>query len=244
MAPPLMSIEHRTRLRLQLTDVEDVVFPELKDYFKHSITSPAARRLLEAFPTPEAITAAATDDLYQVLVVKGRARIHATRIDELQRLAQETAGLLGAEPILHAQRWLLRQLSAVDDQIDDVEKAILGALESWLADQRAVLSSFPCMSAMRQAVLFASIGDLTTFRNDGQLRKLLGWYPEAHESGTTISKHRLGMSGNRLGRREVWFWAMQLIAPRQPSTPFAAYYRRLRERGSRDTQPSVTWPAR
>jgi hypothetical protein len=60
---------------------------------------------------------------------------------------------------------------------------------------------------------------------------LLGWYPEARESGTTVSNHRLGYSGNRLGRREVWFWAMQLLTPRQPATPFAAYYQRLRARG-------------
>jgi transposase len=87
------------------------------------------------------------------------------------------------------------------------------------------------MSDMRQAVLLACIGDIHTFRNDAQLRKLLGWYPEARESGSSVSVHRLGYSGNRLGRREVWFWAMQLITPNGPNTPFAAYYQRLRKRG-------------
>lgn len=56
-------IEQRTRLRLQLTNVEDALFPELKDFFKTSITSPAVRRLLEAFPTPESLAAAAPDDV-------------------------------------------------------------------------------------------------------------------------------------------------------------------------------------
>jgi hypothetical protein len=87
------------------------------------------------------------------------------------------------------------------------------------------------MSLMRQAVLFSAVGDVVGFRNGGQLRKLWGWYPEARESGSTLSKHQLGNSGNRLGRREVWFWAMQLITPRQQATPFALYYRRLRQRG-------------
>ena len=49
------------------------------------------------------------------------------------------------------------------------------ALEAWPAQQRAVLESFPCMSLMRQAVLLSAIGDVAEFRNDGQLRKLLGW---------------------------------------------------------------------
>ena len=224
-------IEQRTRIRLQLTNVEDALFPELKDFFKTSITSPAVRRLLEAFPTPKSLADAAPDDIYRVLVVQGRVRIYAARIDELHRLAAETAGLTDVEPILHAQSWLLRQLNAVDEQIKDVERSIVSALQGWPSDQRAVLNSFPFMSDMRQAVLLASIGDVRTFHNDGQLRKLLGWYPEARESGTTVSKHRLGYSGNRLARREIWFWAMQLITPRRPASPFAAYYKRLRARG-------------
>ena len=224
-------IEQRTRIRLQLTNVEDALFPELKEFFKSSITSPAVRRLLEAFPTPKSLADAARDDIYRVLVIQGRVRIYAARIEELRRLAAETAGLTDVEPILHAQSWLLRQLNAVDEQIEDVERSLVSALQVWPAGQRAVLESFPFMSDMRQAVLLASIGDVNTFRNDGQLRKLLGWYPEARESGTTVSKHRLGYSGNRLGRREVWFWAMQLITPRQATTPFAAYYQRLRARG-------------
>jgi len=224
-------IEQRTRLRLQLTNVEDALFPELKEFFKSSITSPAVRRLLEAFPTPKSIAAGPPEDVYRVLIVEGRSRIHAARVNELRQLAAESAGLVEVEPILHAQGWLLRQLNAVDEQIEDLELSIVAALQSWPAEQRAVLASFPFMSHMRQAVLLAAIGDVNTFRNDGQLRKFLGWYPEARESGTTISTHRLGNSGNRLGRREVWFWAMQLITPRQPATPFAAYYRRLRTRG-------------
>ena len=224
-------IEQRTRLRTQLTNVEDALFPELKDFFKTSITSPAVRKLLEAFPTPESVAAAAPSDVYRVLVVEGRVRIYAARIDELRRLAAESAGLIEAAPIRHAQSWLLRQLNTVDHQIEDVERSIVGTLKAWPEAPRAVLESFPCMSDMRQAVLLAAIGDVNGFRNDGQLRKLLGWYPEARESGTTVSSHRLGYSGNRLARREVWFWAMQLITPQQSATPFSAYYRRLRARG-------------
>ncbi len=58
-------IEQRTRLRRQLTNVEDALFPELKDFFKSSITSPAVRRLLEAFPTPWSMAASSTEDVYR-----------------------------------------------------------------------------------------------------------------------------------------------------------------------------------
>jgi len=84
---------------------------------------------------------------------------------------------------------------------------------------------------LRQAVLLSSIGDVSTFRDDRQLRKLLGWYSESRESGSSVSKHRLGHSGNRMARREVWLWALQLLSPKVRPTPFRAYYQRLRDRG-------------
>lgn len=80
-------------------------------------------------------------------------------------------------------------------------------LEEWPAQYRVVLASFPATTIMRQAVLLASIGDIACFRNDSQLRKLPGWYPEARESGSSLSRHRLGLSGNRMARRELWLWA-------------------------------------
>lgn len=87
------------------------------------------------------------------------------------------------------------------------------------------------MSTLRQAVLLASIGEVACFRDDRQLRKLLGWYAEARESGTSTSKHQLGRSGNRMARRELWLWVWELISPRCPASPFSLYYRRLRGRG-------------
>jgi hypothetical protein len=57
-------VEQRTRCRNQLTAIEDVLFPELKDFFKKGVTSSSARLLLESFPTPNHVaTGAAHDDV-------------------------------------------------------------------------------------------------------------------------------------------------------------------------------------
>jgi len=225
-------IEQRTRYRLQLTAIEDVLFPELKDFFKNSITGRATRHLLEAYPTPDLVAAAAPADLHRVLVVEGRARRLGAKLMDLQRAAYDSAGLVeGIEPILHAQKWLLAELCLVDDQVGYIEASIKSALLAWPAQERAILDSLPGMSSMRQAVLLSTIGDLFSFSDDRQLRKFLGWYPELRESGTSTSKHRLGLSGNRLARRELWLWSLQLLSPAFPETPFRAYYRRLRVRG-------------
>ncbi len=225
-------VEQETRYRLQLTAIEDVLFPELKDFFKASITGLAVRHLLETYATPDRIAAAEPADLYDAVVNRGRARRHAGRMDELQALAAESAGLVeDIAPIVAAQKWLLAQLRLLDSQIENVEEAIGSALDGWPSTDRAVLDSLPGMTILRQAVLLSSIGDVASFQNDRQLRKLLGWYPEAKESGTSVFKHRLGQSGNRLARREIWLWVMFLISPRAKSTPFRTFYQRLRDRG-------------
>lgn len=224
-------VKQRSRFRMQLNTIVDVLFPELKDFFSTTITGPAARHLLEVFPTPEHIFTSQPGELRRVLI-EGGARRKAAKAPELQAAARDSAGLVeGIAPILQAQSWLLRQLRLVDQQVEEVEGALAEALEAWPARDRAVLNSLPLMTTIRQAVLFSAIGDIASFDNDRQLRKYLGWYPELRESGTSVSSHTLGLSGNRLARREFWLWSMQLLTPLAAPTPFRAYYRRLCERG-------------
>ncbi len=225
-------VEQRTRCRNQLTAIEDVLFPELKDFFKTSVTSPSARLLLECLPTPNHIAAADPADLHRIVVRQGHAHGLAARLMDLQMAAADSAGLsTDTDAILHTQDWLLYQLRLIDSQIVQIESAIQAVLEDWPVQERAVLASFPAMTMLRQAVLLASIGDIACFGNDRQLRKLLGWYPEARESGSSLSQHRLGRSGNRMARRELWLWAWELITPVHAASPFRDYYRRLRNRG-------------
>lgn len=145
------------------------------------------RNLLEAYATRERIAAADPADLCDVVVKKARARRHAKRMDELQVLAAHSAGLVDdTAPIVAAQGWLLSQLRLVDDQIVIVEKAIGTALESWPVSDRTILLSLPGVTELRQAVVLSAVGDVAGFHSDRQLRKLLGWYPEAKESGTSV----------------------------------------------------------
>jgi len=222
----------RNRYRLQLTGLEDVLFPEFKEFFRTSTTGLVARLVLESFPTPAQLAAADPAQLAAVVVKQGHAGRLARRLAELREKAAHSAGLTeDIEQLVRSQRWLLQQLRLVDQEIELVESAVLDALQAWPAEERSILESFPGMSPWRQAALLASIGDLASFRNDRQLRKLLGWYPEVIESGTSVARHRLGTRGSRIGRRELWLWALQLVSPNLPPTPFRAYYRRLRARG-------------
>ncbi len=227
----LRLVQERVRYRLQLTAIVDVIFPELKEFFRDSVTGTAARLLLENFPTPDHVTAADERELYALLVVEAHASRLAHRIHELRFLAVDSLGLVtDIEPFLTAQKWLLQELRRTDRQISDVEQTITEALDAWPVQERAIMASFPGMTKQRTALLLAFIGDFSKFDDDRQLRKLLGWYPELRESGSTLARHRLGRSGNRVARREIWLWCLELISPNR-QTPFRAYYHRLRDRG-------------
>ena len=125
-------VEQRVRCRLQLTAIEDVLFPELKDFFKASVTSSSARLLLESFPTPNHVAAADPVDLHRVVVRQGHARRLAARLMDLQLAAADSAGLAtDTDAIVNTQEWMLYQLRLLDDQIDQVEAAIGAVLEEW-----------------------------------------------------------------------------------------------------------------
>jgi len=225
-------VQQQTRYRLQLTVIEDALFPELKDFFKQSITCSSARRLLEVFPTPADVAAASAAELHEVVVRQARASALAARLSDLQRAAATSAGLVDkVEPIISVQRWLLGQLRNVDRELESVEEAIAAAIEAWPSREREILSSLPAMSVNRQAVLLATLGDISGFKSDRQLRKLCGWYAEVKESGSTVYKAHLGRSGNRMVRREIFLWSLQVLAPRHQPNAFRPYYERLRDRG-------------
>ena len=101
---------------------------------------------------------------------------------------------------MRIQAWLLHRLGMLEDEIAATEKTIVEALAAW-PDQRSleIMRSFPHMSEMRAAVLLSAIDDVKAFRSDGQLRKHLGWYPEAAESGTSVYRPSPGREGQPAG---------------------------------------------
>lgn len=222
----------KTRYRLQLTQILDMVFPELKDFVRGSLTTPAIIRLLWAFPEPAELAAVDPNQLRGLLAKTCRAPRLAARAAELQALAAQSAGIVnGLQDLLPTQRWLISQVLSLEADLKNIDATIADSLKAWPPADRQILESFPLMSSWREAVLLSEIGDIRSFRNERQLRKLLGWYPEIVESGTSVSKQRLGLKGRRIARRELWLWSLALTSPLMPPTPFAAYYRRLVARG-------------
>ena len=64
----LKIVNFRTRYRLQLGAVEDVLFPEFKQFFRARSTGRTARILLENFPSPAELASAAPEQVQAVVI--------------------------------------------------------------------------------------------------------------------------------------------------------------------------------
>ncbi len=89
----LKLVDLRTRYRNRLMVVQEVLFPELKEFFRDRTPGRAARLLLEHFPTPAQLAGADPARVYEIVVKQGRARRLAPRLSALQERAADSAGL-------------------------------------------------------------------------------------------------------------------------------------------------------
>lgn len=227
-------VQLRNRHLLQLMALLDVTFPELRLVFRSSSVSATALAVLERYPTPAALAAAPIAELEHLIVIEAHAPKLKRIVPRLHALAAASAGLTeGTGELVAAERWLVTQLRTTDAEVSRLDAEIARAMSAWPERDRAVLASFPALGATRQAILLAAIGDVHRFRDDRALRKYLGWYAELAQSGTSVDRHRLGTVGERNARRMIWLWALSLVTPQAPETPFKAWYRALRGRGMR-----------
>jgi hypothetical protein len=115
-----------TRRRNQLQQISAATFPEFKTFFRDSTATPAARALLERFPTPQDLAVAATEDIAEVLR-SAHAYGHAARADELQALARSSAG---ARMLTHhqwRQSWIIKQLGGLEDARQELVEQVARA---------------------------------------------------------------------------------------------------------------------
>lgn len=93
----------------QLTQILDVLFPELAEVFTKSLTSPAPLALLARYPTPAALAAASHDEVYRTIVFEARAPRKAAHVPQLIELAGRSVGIAaGIDDLIAAESYLCR----------------------------------------------------------------------------------------------------------------------------------------
>ncbi len=218
------------RRRSQLLQILAFTFPELKTFFKGSVTGKAARDLIKQYPTPYELKSASNEEVAQLLHTS-RAYHHEKRVGELLELAETTSGLQVVSHHRWRQEWILSQL----DVLEEAQKSLLTQISQLISTHpyTPIIESFPIKSQIWTATLISVIGNIDRFNNYGQFRAYVGWFPKIAQSGTSLNSSRLAPGGARLARNVLGQMAMTLVTPNVRETPFRIYYKRLIGRGMR-----------
>jgi transposase len=217
-----------SRRKNQLHQVLAFTFPELKTFFKDSISGITARNLIKQFPTPQELRKASIEEIAQVLH-ESHDYTHEKRAGELLTLAQGSVGVQLVSHHVWRQSWILEQLDVLEAARNDLISHLTQLLASH--PYTPIIESLPIKSPIWTATLISMIGNIERFHNYAEFRAYAGWYPKVAQSGTSVHSSSLANDGARSLRNVFGRMALGLLPPHMKTTPFRLYYERLTQRG-------------
>lgn len=177
-------IRSRSALKNQIHSHLDLVFPGLSDCLWNPIESKAGRIMLDEGLTPQRVRRMGPERLLRFCSTRGvrLTRMKAAEIVRAARVAFAMPEAMSAVRlrILMADMELLAKL---DQEITETEEQLAEILPETPAD---ILTTLPRVSVVRASNYGGAVGDITRFRNAGQVYRLSGLVPRRYESAGKI----------------------------------------------------------
>ena len=190
----------------RLQCILDQVFPGFRKQFER-LNSETSLKILEQYPTPEALQRARTASIARVLQTTARrsADYCRKRAKALKAEAERALDICihreSTAILIQSYISVLRSLDRTIRQVDAEIHRIIQSDPTLLADAE-LLSSIPGVAEFTAAVILAEIGDFSNFRKAKQLVAFFGLEPSVHQSGKYIGKNnQLSKRGSRFMRR-------------------------------------------
>jgi transposase len=216
-----------TRTVNRLRDLLLSVAPALERVLGGRLEHPAARALLQRYPTPTALRAAKRGQLVRL------AKRHAPRMGE--RLVDEITEALAAQTVtVPAERTAGRVIAELAEELDRLagrRQALEREIEAlFLSHPRApVLLSIPGIGVKTGARILTEIGDIDRFPTPAQLASYAGLAPVTRQSGSSIRSEQKSRRGNQRLKNALWLSAFCSLRNERS----AAYYARKRAEGKK-----------
>ena len=190
----------------RLQCVLDQVFPGFRKQFER-LNGETSLKILEQYPTPEALKRARTASIARVFQTTARrsADYCRKRAEALKAEAESASEICipreSAAILIQSYISVLRSLDRTIRQVDAEIHRIIQSDPKLLADAE-LLCSIPGVAEFTAAVILAEIGDFSNFRKARQLVAFFGLEPSVHQSGKYIGKNnQLSKRGSRFMRR-------------------------------------------
>lgn len=168
-------IDERSRQKVQLARLIDILFPELPGLFC-SISQKSILALLKACPGAAAIAKTRNDKIQNILLKASKGKFDKGK--EIKDLAKQSVGL-ESRVLSFELIQIIQAIEFLDTQITELDKE----LEALMDEMDSPLMTIPGIGFRLAATIHAEIGDITRFASPDKLLAFAGLEPSTYQSG-------------------------------------------------------------
>ena len=210
-------IKQRSKAKIQLTSLLDLLFPELQYLFKSKIHNKAIYSLLKKYPSTEEIAALKDDEISNLLYASSKGHFKREKSIELKSLAKTTVGIKDTSVSLHVIQ-LIELIELFDRQIKDIVTKITDTVNK--LDTK--LLSVPGINIIACAIILGETNNFDNFFNATKLLAFAGLDPKIRQSGNfSATSCRMSKKGSPYLRYALIFTAWNAV---RHSEKFNKYY--------------------
>jgi len=216
-------IGYRSKLKVSVTRLIDILFPELPDSV-WSIHQNSSYEMLLEFPTAIDIANAHITKFTNILNQHSKGHYGKEKALELRSLAAQSIGLPSSAQGFELQQTitLIQQLQLQIDQLDARIKKIVDDMDS-------PIMTIPGISYTLAATILSEIGDIHNFSSPAKLLAFAGLEPSVFQSGQFNSSNTPMVKRGSTYLRYAILMAARLISRFDPT--FKSYLDKKRAEG-------------
>jgi transposase len=211
----------RSRYLIQITNVLDCIFPELKPFFKNKFSVPALY-ILAHYPSPKAISNMNSSS-YDTLRRVSHGKFSLDKFVKLKSLAKNTVGVFHDFYRIELDT-LIDLHSQIDSKIDELESQIAHIID----DINPPTASIVGIGPISAATIVSEFGDFSNFANPGKLLSFAGLEPGYFQSGTSEYHGHMVKRGSSSLRNVLMNCSRSV---KLHNEVFAAYYQKKIDEG-------------
>ena len=210
-------IKQRSKAKIQLTSLLDLLFPELQYLFKSKIHSKTIYTLLKKYPSADEIAALKDDEISNLLYASSKGHFKREKSIELKSLAKTTVGIKDTSVSLHVIQ-LIELIEWFDRQI----KHIVTKITDTVNKLDTKLLSVPGINIIACAIILGETNNFDNFSNATKLLAFAGLDPKIRQSGNfSATSCRMSKKGSPYLRYALIFTAWNAV---RHSEKFNKYY--------------------
>jgi len=216
-------IEHRGKLRISLTRLLDVVFPELAALV-WSTNQKSVYHLLLELPNPQAIAHCRIDRLANSLSAGSHGKYGREKALEIRQAAADSIGSNSPAMAFEMQQ-TIRLIQNIQLEIELLDRQIETAIEA----VQTPLLTIPGIGHTLAGIILAEIGAIERFQTPAQLLAFAGMEPSTFQSGKFSANQTPMVKRGSTYLRWAVLQAARLVAMRDRT--FRDYLLKKRQEG-------------